>query len=275
MGAIPVSVIVTTKNEERRIGACLAALRRFDDVWVVDSHSADRTGVIARRAGARVVNFRWNGAYPKKRQWCLDHLDLRYERVFFVDADEHVPAALIDEIAGLDWRAAGYFVSGRYEFQGRCLRYGLRNNKLALFDRRRAAFPVVDDLDLPGMGEIEGHYQPVLTGGDAPGRLRTPLIHRAYDDAAGWAARHARYARWEAGMEAKKAWPADPSRCRQWLKLLFRALPLRAAAAFAHCYIFRMGFLDGLAGYRFACSRARYYRMIAAAGKAPGPAAAR
>ena len=37
---IPVSVIVTTKNEEPRIGRCLQALAPFGEVIVVDSDSA-------------------------------------------------------------------------------------------------------------------------------------------------------------------------------------------------------------------------------------------
>lgn len=270
---IPVSVIVVTKNEERNLPACLEALERFDDVWVVDSNSTDQTCTLAEKYGARVENFSWGGRYPKKRQWCLDHLPLKYEHVFFVDADEVVPPVLVDEIAELDWRAAWYFVPGRYVFNGRALKHGLRNNKLVLFDRGKIAFPVVDDLDIDGMGEIEGHYQPVLKPGyesEKTGQLRNALLHAAYENEQSWQSRHKRYALWEAGMNRKKAWPVDPQPWRQFLKTLFRAMPLRSVAAFIHCYIFRLGLLDGAAGYRFACSRAQYYRMISDASKAQG-----
>ncbi len=166
MMGIPASVIVVTKNEEARIGACLEALSAFDDLWVVDSGSSDRTAEMSIVAGARLVDFQWNGQYPKKRQWCLDTLDLKYDWVFFIDADEIATPEVVAEIAALELRsgedAPGYFVRGRYIFEGRLLRYGLSNNKLCLIDRTRMMFPVVDDLDLPGMGEIEGHYQPVI-----------------------------------------------------------------------------------------------------------------
>ncbi|MCB9983935.1 MAG: glycosyltransferase family 2 protein [Rhodospirillales bacterium] len=277
MSAPDVSVIITTKNEEVRLPTCLEALGRFDDVWVVDSYSEDQTCAVARARGVRVIDFQWDGRYPKKRQWCLDRLDLKYEFVFFVDADEILPPMLIDEIAGLDWCAAGYFVKGFYEFDGLVLRHGLCNNKLALFDRRKIAFPVVNDLDLEGMGEIEGHYQPVLKAGfenEILGQLKTPLLHRAYDDAHSWEARHLRYACWEAGMNAKEAWPIDPKPLRQALKKLFRNVPFRPLVAFIHCYVWKLGFLDGQAGYRFACSRVRYYRMISDASKALGPSGA-
>ncbi|MGB4056614.1 MAG: glycosyltransferase family 2 protein [Alphaproteobacteria bacterium] len=262
---IPVTVIVATKNEERRIARCLSCLQEFDEVVVLDSGSADRTKAIALSCGARVEDFAWNGLYPKKRQWALDHLSLKHDRVFFVDADEQVTPELVREIAGLDWNADGYFVKGRYLFEGRLLRFGLCNNKLVLLDRRRVYFPVVDDLGLVGMGEMEGHYQPVLKGAGSIGVLRNFLVHDAYD--ARWIARHERYAVWEAGMMERGAWPGEVSLVRRVLKSVFRRMPMRPLAAFLHCYVLKMGFLDGVRGVRFALSRAAYYRMISRASK--------
>lgn len=260
-----ISVIIVTKNEAARIERCLKALEGFDDIWVVDSGSTDGTPAIAKQAGAHVVDFQWDGCYPKKRQWCLDTLTLAHDFVFFPDADEIVPPALIREMKALDLTKAGYFIKGRYVFAGKTLRYGLQNNKLALLDRRKMAFPVVDDLDASGMGEIEGHYQPILKPGyksEEIGQLQTPLLHEAYEDEAGWQARHERYARWEQAMSRKNAWPQDPDPKRERLKRFFRTVPFRPLIAFIHCYVLKLGFLDGQAGFCFACSRFRYYRMI-------------
>jgi len=272
---IPVSVIVVTKNEETRIAQCLEALSGFDEVIVVDSNSVDDTYEIARGTDLRAVSFEWNGEYPKKRQWCLDNLKLAHEWVFFVDADEIVTSEVMDEIAALfecgGPHDAGYFVRARYIWKGRMLRHGLCNNKLALFDRRRLHFPVVDDLNINGMGEIEGHYQPVLKEGyaaDGIGQLTNKILHKIESDMAAWEARHLRYAEWEAGMNAREAWPQDPDMWRQCLKRVFRSLPMRDMFAFLHCYVLKLGFLDGLAGFDFARSRARYYRMINAASSA-------
>lgn len=266
-GKIPVTVLVITRNEAPRIARCLAALKDFDELIVVDSQSADETGALAAAAGAEVVCFRWNGQYPKKRQWCLDNLSLRNEYIFFVDADEEVTPELAREIAAaMAAPLPGYFVRGRYVMRGRKLRFGLHNNKLALFDRRRFSFPAVDDLGLAGMGEMEGHYQPVPGAAGTPmGQMKNPLLHHAEE---GWDDRHRRYAAWEAGMNARSAWPPDPVPRRQGLKRLFRALPGRPLWAFVHCYVIKGGALDGRAGFRLAAGRFRYYRMIAAASKA-------
>lgn len=259
---IPISVIIVTKNEEDRLPACLNAVQDFGEIIVMDSSSTDGTKNIASQYNAKVIDFLWNGQYPKKRQWCLDNIDIKHDFVFFVDADEIVTDALIGEIRAHNSRAAGYFIKGRYIMDGQPLKHGLQNNKLCLINRHKMEFPVIDDLDIEGMGEIEGHYQPVLKAqyrGEMLGQLHTPLIHDALHN---WEERHKRYAMWEAGMNAKNAWPLDPSPLRQAVKEIFRALPCRGMIAFIHSYIWKMGFLDGARGLKFANMRRLYYKMI-------------
>jgi glycosyltransferase involved in cell wall biosynthesis len=269
-GTIPVSAVIITRNEARRISRCLNALKEFNEIVVVDSLSTDDTTAIARAAGAIVVDYAWNGRYPKKKQWCLDNLKLKNEWVFLVDADEEAVAELTAEIAdllnGKSPECAGYFVPGIYVMNGKTMRFGLRNKKLALFDRRLVEFPVVDDLGLPGMGEVEGHYQPVSKSPHIKlGMLRHAMLHHAYENPEGWLERHIRYAAWEAEMNAKSAWPADPDSGRERMKRLFRRMPGRGIIAFAHSYLLRLGFLDGREGFLLARDRWRYYRMIAEA----------
>lgn len=258
---IPVSVIVVTRNEEKVLARCLHALEPFAEIIVVDSQSTDATADVARSFGAAVVPFSWNGLYPKKRQWCLDTLSLKHERIFFVDADEEVTPELCAEIAALDWMAAGYFVKGTYVLDGEALRFGLKNSKLCLFDRRRIQFPVMDDLDLDGMGEIEGHYQPVLKDGGVIGVLKHALLHHALEDSMRWAVRHEGYAIWQKGMQSRGKM-RDIGVVRVAAKNLFQAMPMKPLAAFMHSYVWLGGFLDGRHGFRLALSRYRYYRMV-------------
>ena len=56
-----VSVVIPARDEERRLGACLAAVvgaPGVHEVIVVDDHSRDATAEVARRGGARVVAAR-------------------------------------------------------------------------------------------------------------------------------------------------------------------------------------------------------------------------
>ncbi len=271
---IPVSVIIVTKNEEENLPRCLRALGGFGQVIVVDSSSADQTADIAKKMGAECESFVWNGAYPKKRGWCLTHLNIKYDWVFFVDADEVVTPRLKYEIAAFVKAPdpddiAGLFIDGRYVWGGRKLGFGACNSKVSLFHKDRMGFPVVDDLHIDGMGEIEGHYQPVLNpvfkeGQSARYKLaKLPgFVWHFIDDQKRWSRRHFSYASWEVQMNKDDLWPQDPSALRQMLKKIFRSAPFRGLIVFLHSYIYKLGFLDGLAGFDFAHKRGSYYRLI-------------
>ena len=268
MDKIPLSVLVVTKNEEHRIERCLSQLSEFAEVVVIDSNSQDATQDIARRLGVRVIPYKWDGRYPKKRQWVLDTQNIGYNWVFWLDADEMLNADIVYEIRCLfeyEPIHAGYFIKGRYLWGGVPLNYGLLNNKLALFDRRKISFPEINDLACDAMGEIEGHYQPVLKSEfshETIGQLHNPVLHDAYDDKKSWVIRHKKYAKWEAYMNAHQTWPQDPVRMRDILKRVTRTSAFRPYLIFLYSYLFRLGFLDGRAGYEFALSRKQYCDLV-------------
>lgn len=263
---IPVSVVVMTRNEAVNLPHCLSALDRFAERFVVDSGSTDGTPAIAAALGAHVVTFQWKGRYPKKKQWCLDALPFANDWVLFVDADERLSPPLINEIARLmsgKPAHAGYFIDGRPVFLGRRLRFGSGNRKLALFDRTRAHFPPVPDLDVAAMWEVEGHYQPVVAG--TLGRLRHALNHADDKPLAAWFERHNRYSDWEAALRGDGRMTALIDRetgARRWLKRLLDRLPCRPLLVFLHGYVLRLGFLDGGPGLHHALARAFYYWQV-------------
>lgn len=261
-----ISVVIVTKNEESRISDCLKTVRPyFSDIWVVDSQSQDQTVEIARRYGARIIDFQWNGAYPKKYGWCLENLDELQDWVLFLDADEWMSEDLAREIEALDFSCAGYFIKARYRIGNRVLKFGLKNNKLCLINRHKMRYPHVKDLGIEGAYEIEGHYQPVLRAGykrEKIGQLKNEMIHCTDLDSPEWLEKHQRYARWEAMMDVKKLWPKQNSTKRIILKMIFKSLPFRSLNAFIHSYVFKLGVLDGWSGFDMAVSRYRYYCMI-------------
>ncbi|MGH1404850.1 MAG: glycosyltransferase family 2 protein [Alphaproteobacteria bacterium] len=265
---VPVAVIIVTKNEEAHIARCLDALTSFAQVIVVDSESSDRTCEIAHIKGAQVCTYRWNGQYPKKRQWCLDTLDIGHDWIFWVDADEVVTPDVCNEISVLIENSpneCGFFVPGVYVCGNTPLKHGMRNNKIALFHRKKMCFPVVNDLDIDGMGEIEGHYQPTFKSDYTEGKigsLRSALYHYAYEDLDAWHDRHERYAFWEAEMIRRERWPKDPIWWREQVKHYLRGSVLKPYIMFVYSYIIKAGFMDGRAGFDFALSRMKYCQMI-------------
>src|ERR1039458_2816590 len=85
---LPVSVIVAARNEEKNLPRCLEALRNVGEVYVIDSGSTDATPEIARAFGVKLVQFHYQGGWPKKRQWAIENLPLEFDWIFLVDADE-------------------------------------------------------------------------------------------------------------------------------------------------------------------------------------------
>src|SRR5579864_712806 len=124
--SIPVTVIIPTRNEARHLARCLEAIRRFAEVYVVDSQSTDSTVEAARAFGAKVVQFHYHGGWPKKRQWALDSLPFENDWVLLLDADEVLSADLCNEIGQVirDPNFSGYQVFLRINFLGRELRFG-------------------------------------------------------------------------------------------------------------------------------------------------------
>ena len=200
--AVPVSVIVPVKNEAENLRRCLPALAWADEVFVVDSQSTDETAEVASRHGATVVQFAFNGTYPKKKNWALENLPFRNEWVLIVDADEVVLPPLAAEIgrrieADL---ADGYYLNSRYYFLGRRIRHCGYSEcwNLRLFKHRLGRYEKMPDATAGRSGDNEAHEHVELRGRVL--RLDNELEHHAYPTVAAWVEKHNRYAIWEAAQ---------------------------------------------------------------------------
>jgi glycosyltransferase involved in cell wall biosynthesis len=88
-----ISVVVNTRNEERRLPFALRSVRGLaDEIVVVDMESDDATVAIAERLGARVVSHPAIGfVEPARAAGCEQ---AKGEWILVLDADEVVPAPL-------------------------------------------------------------------------------------------------------------------------------------------------------------------------------------
>ena len=91
------------------------------------------------------------------------------------------------------------------------------------------------------------------------------MVHNDHDSLFHYFDKHNRYSDWEASLRVKGLMN-DPREAnlggRALLKRLFHALPFKAPISFLHSYVFRLGFLDGKAGFDYAVARAMYYWQI-------------
>lgn len=266
MSSIPVTVIIMTKNEEKNIEKCIESVKDFSQIIVLDSNSTDRTTEIAKSLNADIVEFTWNGRYPKKKQWALENLEINHDYVLYVDADEEVTPKLSNEIMTL-FRSKdlkkGYFVGYDYVFMDKILKHGHQVYKLVLFHKSYGKFIDYNDLSASNMWEVEGHYQPEINGDVAV--LNQKMLHNDHDSIFDYFSRHNRYSDWEAHVRLNGAL-SNPSESQPKLRLLqkklFAILPFKGLVAFFHSYVLKLGFLDGKAGFNFAFARAVYYWQV-------------
>jgi glycosyltransferase involved in cell wall biosynthesis len=263
---VPVSVIVPIKNEAENLPRCLASVSWADEIFVVDSHSSDDSAQIAERHGAKVVQFDFNGTWPKKKNWALENLPFRNDWVFILDADEVLLAEAPAEISSAITKAGnvvGYWINRRFMFLGRWLRHSYYPNwNLRLFRHALGRYEKLTDAETKS-GDNEVHEHVVVQGPTA--RLQCEMDHYAFPSIEVFVEKHNRYSNWEARVAADELLHGSsgelsnaPVERRRRLKALSQRLPFRPLLRFLYIYIWQKGFLDGRDGFYFARLHAFY-----------------
>jgi glycosyltransferase involved in cell wall biosynthesis len=263
---VPVSVIVPIKNEAGNLPRCLESIRWADEVFVVDSHSTDRSIEIAQRFGAQFVQFEFNGTWPKKKNWALENLPFRNEWVFILDADEVLPPEAEQEFAQAILEAgefAGYWINRRFRFMGKWLRHSYYPNwNLRLFRHSSGRYEKLTEADTQS-GDNEVHEHVIVRGPTA--HLHCEMDHYAFPTVEVFVEKHNRYSNWEARVSAERRLSGSAARIssgevgrRRQLKLLSQRMPFRPLLRFLYIYVWQKGFLDGWEGYYFARLHAFY-----------------
>jgi glycosyltransferase involved in cell wall biosynthesis len=257
---VPISVVIPIKNEARNLPRCLACVRWADEIFVVDSQSTDGSIAIAEQNGAQVVQFHFNGTWPKKKNWALENLPFRNDWVFILDADEVLPPEAAQEFAQAIANAggtAGYWINRRFMFMGKWLRHSYYPNwNLRLFRHSLGRYEKLTDADTQS-GDNEVHEHVIVNG--PTGRLRTEMDHYAFPSVEVFVEKHNRYSNWEARVSADRQLSGSDAQIRsnvvgrrRRLKELSQRLPFRPLLRFLYIYIWQKGFLDGREGYYFA-----------------------
>lgn len=270
---IPVTVLVTTRNEEANLARCLESVHGFaGQILVLDSESTDGTVAIARRFADQVVNLPYEHGriIPWIFQWGLDHLEIRHDWVLILEADQALTPELRDELARLfadpESLADGYYIRRVQIFRGKRLRFGGYGGKrlLKLFRRTHGELdPVEQDTRVYVRGKV--------------GKLRAPLEewNRKEEAILFYLEKHLRYAQAFASEEAKRRREGlafkmrgrllgTPDERVLWMKERWYRMPLflRPFLYFTYRYVFLLGFLDGKTGFLFHFLQAFWFRLV-------------
>jgi glycosyltransferase involved in cell wall biosynthesis len=273
---VPVSILMPIKNEAGNLARCLAAVPWADEIFVVDSQSTDGSQAIAEAHDASVVQFAFNGTWPKKKNWALENLPFRNEWVFILDADEVLSPEAEEEFRGIVTGQAGtpdiagYWINRRFIFMGKWLRHAYYPNwNLRLFKHRLGRYEKLTEIDTAS-GDNEVHEHVVVQG--KTGHLKSGMDHYAFPSVDVFVEKHNRYSNWEARVSVEQSLSVNRERqlqsghvsFRRRLKRWSQAMPCRPLLRFLYVYLWQRGFLDGVEGYYFARLHAFYEFMCVA-----------
>ena len=262
MNNIPITVIVSVKNEALNLPSCLEKLERFDQIIVVDSGSTDDTIAIATALGAEVLQFNWNGKFPKKRNWALQNANINHEWVLFLDADELVTEAFVNEVETktLSSKFNGYTIQFENYFMEKKLRYGYGFSKSALFKKSKGVYEKIEE-DLWSHLDMEVHEHPIIEG--EIGIINAKVIHKDFKTLDHYIAKHNAYSSWEAQryLQLKKS-KNNVLTLNQKIKYGLLTTGLLPLIYFVGVYFLKFGFLDGKEGFYLARFKSHYFFQI-------------
>lgn len=251
----PVSIVILTQDESINIAGAIASCAWSDDVHVLDSGSRDNTVELARSAGAQVHTNPFE-SFGKQRNWAIDHLPLKHEWIFHLDADERFTPQLVEELAAILFRnpdESGFYVANQMILNGSWIKHasGYPAYQMRFFHKSRMRF------------EDHGHGQRE-SGQGKLGTLTQPYTHHNFSKGLDeWRKRHDRYSTLEANQILASIRSGDrPSLSalfssnsmtrRRALKALASRIPFRAQARWLHTMFLKGAFLDGRAGLTYA-----------------------
>jgi glycosyltransferase involved in cell wall biosynthesis len=226
-----ISAYILAFNEAEKVTAAVNSVLWADEVVLIDSGSTDGTAEIAAGLGARVVQVPFNG-FGDLRNHGVEAC--RYDWIFSLDADERCTAAVRDEILGL---LAGsppfdiYLVPRRNYMMGRWIRGSgwYPNFRQPQFFRK---------------GSMRYTLEPVHEGYEVIGDRPVGTLHSAI---------------WQFPFRNLEEIIGKANRYSSLgaQKLAGKRVSMASAVghglwAFLKHYIFKLGFIDGWAGFVIA-----------------------
>ncbi len=230
------SAVIITYNEELNIARCLDSVSRVaDEIIVMDAYSTDRTVDIARSCGAIVKQGYFLGYIQQKNSAAsLASSDF----ILSLDADETLDEQLVQAILAIkgNFTADAYSMNRCTNYCGKYIRNGTwyPDKKIRLFNRRVAHW-----------GGANPHEKIEMEASARVTHLRGDILHYSFPTIESHVIKNNRYS-----TMAAKALHAGGKKS-SWFKILVNPL-----WAFVHCYLIRLGFLDGYLGFSIAINSA-------------------
>jgi len=222
----PYSLVIITLNAAEHIEKCILSAPQAAEVIVVDSGSTDDTTEICKNLGARLIHQTWLGFGPQK-QFAVEQA--KHDWVLCLDADESLTPTLNNDINKqlTKPKRQCYRLARCNQFMGKELRHGggYPDWNLRLFNRKHAHW----SSDLV-------HEHIIFDG--TPGTLKGDLLHDSATTLTDYLQKQNAYTNIQAELIAASNKSVGVSK-----------LVLSPLVRFIREYFFKLGFLDGVAGF--------------------------
>lgn len=233
---IPLSVVVLTKNEERRIAQCLDSVSWVSEIIVVDDESCDKTLETVRRYTDK-IHVRKMDIEGRHRNWAYALATNPW--VLSLDADEIVTPELKEEIQRTlenNPQENGFTIPRRNYIADYWVKYGgwYPSPQLKLFRKDKFRYE-----------EVGVHPRAFMD--DPRGELSCDIIHYSYRNFADFFNKLNNQTTWEA-----KKW-YDQNKPMRLGRFLWRTFD-----RFMRTYIGRRGYRDGFIGFVVAFNAGLY-----------------
>jgi glycosyltransferase involved in cell wall biosynthesis len=231
-----ISLSIIAKNEADRINRLLKSAEFADEVLVVDSGSIDGTQELCKKLGAKVVFHEWPG-YAAQKQFAMEHTSSEW--TLNLDADEEISDSLAEEVQyavkNADPDVSAFSMPRLSRYLGKWIKYGgwYPDRKVRLVRRGR------------GMWKGEGLHEQLIVNGKIE-RLSEPILHYVYRGISDHVVTINKFS----DIYAVEHGPVGG-----WFVL---AGAVHALGKFAECYLWKLGFLDGIPGLVIAMNSAWY-----------------
>lgn len=260
------TIAIPTKNEAKHLQSCLESIGKdfAKEIIIVDSNSKDGTIEIAENFGIKVIQFNWNGKYPKKRNWFLQNYKPATQWVLFLDADETLTDAFKTELAHKlpKTNCHGFWLNYSIYLNGKMLKAGYPLKKLALFNPNYGLYEKIEEDHWTHL-DMEIHEHPIIEG--LLGEIKTKIDHKPEIHDSFWKPKHLSYAKWEAKrLEELQKDPIAKKQLsfKQKIKYQIISSPLSGILFFLGSFILLGGWIDGKRGWIYAKMKYWYFNQV-------------
>jgi glycosyltransferase involved in cell wall biosynthesis len=258
-------IVIPIKNEESKLYDCLKSIGNdfAKDIFILDSNSTDESIAIAKQFNTKVIQFDWNGKYPKKRNWFLINHTESTEWILFLDADERLTPEVKTEISLKikNKDVEGFWLNYANYINNYKLKGGYPLKKLALFKRHKYLYENIGENNWSNL-DMEIHEHPIIHG--KIGFIHAQIDHKIDSNYKRLWRKHIEYANWEGKrfFDLRENQYKTSLTKNQKIKYFLLKNGILPPVYFIGTYIFLLGFLDGKNGIIYSIIKFRYFKKV-------------